>query len=294
MVSMWKAKVISRPSLLSGSPLRDTAVPSAEILVTHVLPAPSIVIATAPPACDTLTPVITASPAICSRIRTTARKSALGLRPVMMLARSAALCRARRVALSPETSSSSSSSDSASHASESSFTASLQDDLLPPYKRYRGTSVAHSHKSSDDGSPKTHAESDMDSDIQADIEAETATAASTVAAIVDGGVDTGFEPGLVVVKSESKPKEVEADDEADAEIQPKGTIEIGVDVTTGIDIPNDLLIPDIIERLEQLEESVQGQTDQQARNMIADGERSSLLERVAALEGSNTRLRDAL
>ncbi|GKC09169.1 hypothetical protein Tco_1000779, partial [Tanacetum coccineum] len=103
----------------------------------------------------------------------------------------------------------------------------------------------------------TYAESDMDSDIRADIEAETAAAAMTV-------------DGL------------------------EGTIEIGVDITTGIDIPNDLPMPDTIERLEQLEESVQGQTDQQARNMIADGERSSLLERVVALEGSNTRLRDAL
>ncbi|GJZ82798.1 hypothetical protein Tco_0647971, partial [Tanacetum coccineum] len=37
-----------------------------------------------------------------------------------------------------------------------------------------------------------------------------------------------------------------------------------------------------------------GQTDQQARNMIADGERSSLLERVTALEDSNMRLRDTL
>ncbi|GKF81778.1 hypothetical protein Tco_0240380, partial [Tanacetum coccineum] len=103
---------------------RDTSCP--------IPPGLSTEIATAPPACDTLTPVITASPAVCSRIRTTARKSALGLRPVMMLARSAALCRARRVALSPETSSSSSSSDSASHASESSFTASLQGTQISP------------------------------------------------------------------------------------------------------------------------------------------------------------------
>ncbi|GJS31354.1 hypothetical protein Tco_0491974, partial [Tanacetum coccineum] len=118
-----------------------------------------------------------------------------------------------------------------------------QADLLPPHKRYMGTSATQSYESSDE---------------------------------------------------ESEPEEAKADDEADAEIQPEGTIEIRVNITTGIDIPNDLPMPDTIERLEQLEESVQGQTDQQARNMIADGERSSLLERVAALEGSNMRLQDAL
>ncbi|GKC52009.1 hypothetical protein Tco_1074754 [Tanacetum coccineum] len=181
--------------------------------------------------------------------------------------------------------------------------------------------AAHSYESSDEGSPETHAESDMDSDIRADIEAETAAAAMTAAAIVDGlgiepdmaVVETGFKPGLAVVESESELEEAEADYEVDAEIQPEGTIEIGVNVTTGIDIPHDLPMPDTNERIGHLEESVQGmyrrmleiplqriedieagQTDQQVRNMIADGERSSLLERVADLEGSNTRLRDTL
>ncbi|GKE06367.1 hypothetical protein Tco_1398385, partial [Tanacetum coccineum] len=107
-------------------------------------------------------------------------------------------------------------------------------------KHLKGTSAMHSYESSDEGRPETHAESDMDSDIRADIEAETADAATTTVAIVDG-----------------KPEEAEADEEADVEIQPEGTIEIGVDVTTGIDILNDLPMPDTIERLQQLEESVQ-------------------------------------
>ncbi|GKD31892.1 hypothetical protein Tco_1242670, partial [Tanacetum coccineum] len=131
-------------------------------------------------------------------------------------------------------------------------------DLLPPHKRYRGTSATHSYESSDEGSPETHMKSDMDSNIRADIKAEIVVAASTAAAIVDGGFETGFEPGLAVVESESEPKEVEADDENDAEIRPKDTIEIEVDVTTRIDILYDLPMPDTIERLEQLEESVQG------------------------------------
>ncbi|GJS32109.1 hypothetical protein Tco_0530491, partial [Tanacetum coccineum] len=190
-------------------------------------------------------------------------------------------------------------------------------DLLPPHKRYRGTSGTHSYESSDEGSPETHVISDMDLDIQADIEVETAAAATTAAATIDGlgiepdmaVVESGFELGLAVVESESELAEAEADDEADAEIQPEGTIEIRVDVTTRIDIPNDRPMPDTIKRLEQLEESVQdmyghmieiplqrivvieaGQTDQQAKNMIVNGERSSLLERVAALKGINTRL----
>ncbi|GJW29566.1 putative reverse transcriptase domain-containing protein [Tanacetum coccineum] len=68
--------------------------------------------------------------------------------------------------------------------------------------------------------------------------------------------------------------EAEAGEEANAEIQPEGTIEIGVDVAIEIDIPDDSLMPDAIERLGQLEEGMQ--------------------ERVVALEVSNTGLQDAL
>ncbi|GKD56245.1 hypothetical protein Tco_1289632 [Tanacetum coccineum] len=90
-------------------------------------------------------------------------------------------------------------------------------------------------------------------------------------------------------------------------------MDVEVDVVVGIDIPNDPLMTDAIQRLEHLEEGVQfmqdhilempiqrfmeieaEQREQEARNLIADGERSSLLGRVAALEGNNTRLRDAL
>ncbi|GKC34846.1 hypothetical protein Tco_1047230, partial [Tanacetum coccineum] len=130
-------------------------------------------------------------------------------------------------------------------------------DLLPPHKRYRGTSVTHSYESSDEGSPKIHAESDMDSDIQEELR-------------------------QLLRLQLLRPLMDYADDEADAKIQPKDTIEIGVDVSTGIDIPDDLIMPDDIERLGQLEEGMHGMYDH------------ILLERVVALEGSNTRLRDAL
>ncbi|GJS12749.1 hypothetical protein Tco_0407221 [Tanacetum coccineum] len=98
------------------------------IPVAPIPPAPSTEIATTSLACDTLTQVITASLAVHSRIRITARKSALGLRPLMIPARSAAR-RAARASLSAplfESSSSSSSSGSASHTLESSPT-SLHD-----------------------------------------------------------------------------------------------------------------------------------------------------------------------
>nr|GEW97014.1 reverse transcriptase domain-containing protein [Tanacetum cinerariifolium] len=104
----------------------------------------------------------------------------------------------------------------------------------------------------------------MDSNTRADIADDTAAAAATV----DGSdiepvlvvVRTGFELGLAIVESESEPEEVKTDDEADAEIQPEGTMEIGVDVTTGINIPNELLIANAIKRSEQLEEGVQAMT----------------------------------
>nr|GEW89811.1 putative reverse transcriptase domain-containing protein [Tanacetum cinerariifolium] len=280
MVSRWRAKVISRPSSPSGSSLPNATILSAKIPVTLVPPAPSTEIATALPACDIPTPVITASPAVRCHIRMTARTSTLRLRPVLTLTRSAVLRRARQVALSLETSSSDtlfgSSSDSTSHTSESSFTASLQlctfhqritriillrpsrkrswspgtsipsiihiagalsparVDLLPPRKRYRGTS-AISNESSDEGSPDTYAESETDLDIQADIEAETTAANMTAVAIVNdlgikpdmAVVETGFELGLAVVESKSEPEEAEVKGEADTELQSEGTIEIG-------------------------------------------------------------------
>nr|GEU73391.1 hypothetical protein [Tanacetum cinerariifolium] len=234
-------------------------------LFAPILPAPSTNIATAPPACDTLTPGPSGSTSL-------------------------------------ETSSSSSSSDSASHTLENSFTASLQGihispedhshhsseavcspsgpltrrrpqcsdyatptsslsagpswkssrssatsipstvhtlgslsparaDLLPPHKRYRGTSAMRSYESGDDSALTIDG---------LDIEP------------VMVGVEIVFELELAVFESKSKPEEAEADDEADAKIQLEGTIEIGVNVTTRIDIPHDLPMPDTIEGLEQL------------------------------------------
>ncbi|GJZ37048.1 hypothetical protein Tco_0583239, partial [Tanacetum coccineum] len=56
----WRAKVICRPLSPSGSSLPDTTIPSIEIPVTPIPLAPSTEIATAPPTCDTLTPIVIA------------------------------------------------------------------------------------------------------------------------------------------------------------------------------------------------------------------------------------------
>ncbi|GJZ76068.1 hypothetical protein Tco_0640533 [Tanacetum coccineum] len=129
VVSRWRDRVRFRPSSPSGSSSPDTTIPSVEIPVAPTPSTPSIEIATASPACIS-TPGIIASPAVHSCIRTTTRKSTLGLRPVITPECSATFRRTRRAALSLETSSSDtssgSSSDSTSHTSESSFTASLQ------------------------------------------------------------------------------------------------------------------------------------------------------------------------
>ncbi|GKC83584.1 hypothetical protein Tco_1139301 [Tanacetum coccineum] len=256
VVSRWRDRVRSRPFSPSGSSLPDTTIPSTEI-------------ATASPTCIS-TPVIIASPAVRSRIRMTVNKSTLGLRPVLTPTRSVALHKTRRAALSLETSSSDTSSGSSSDlapASSSSggpsrkrsrssatFISSTihtarvlsptRADLLPPHKRYRGTSALHSDESGDEGSPETW---------------------------------------QLLRHSESE------EAEADAEVQPEGTIEIGVDVATRIDTPDDLFVP--AARIDDIESR---QIEQEGRSMIADSERSGLLARVVALEGSNTRLQDAI
>ncbi|GKA31853.1 hypothetical protein Tco_0718220, partial [Tanacetum coccineum] len=79
------------------------------------------------------------------------------------------------------------------------------------------------------------------------------------------------------------------------------------------DIPDGMLMPDVVERLEQVEEGFldiydhvieiplqriedieTGQRELKARSLIDGGERASLLEQVVSLERSNTRHRDTM
>nr|GEX33768.1 hypothetical protein [Tanacetum cinerariifolium] len=79
------------------------------------------------------------------------------------------------------------------------------------------------HRFRDSISPEDSVEEDIDADELADIK-------------VDVGID------------------VKDDVEDEVESSDRGTIEVRVDVIDGIDIPNGMLMPDAIERLEQLEE----------------------------------------
>ncbi|GKG37498.1 hypothetical protein Tco_0447671, partial [Tanacetum coccineum] len=49
---------------------------------------------------------------------------------------------------------------------------------------------------------------------------------------------------------------VEDEVEDEVESSNKGTIEVGVDLAAGIDILNAMLMPDVVERLEQVEEGL--------------------------------------
>ncbi|GJW75858.1 hypothetical protein Tco_0135228 [Tanacetum coccineum] len=265
IVSRWRAKVKSHPSSPSRSSLLDTAIPSVEISIVHIPPAPSAEILTTPPTCDIPTLVISASPAVRSYIQTTARKRTL--RPVLTPARSEARRRARRATLSLETSLFDTlSKDHSHHSFENAC--SLSGPLT--HEGHQGSDYATPTSSSFTGPSRKSRQSSATSipstvhtvgalsparadllpphkryrDIRAYIEAETAVAAATVDGLED-------------------------------------TIEIEVDVATGIDVPDGFLMPDAIKRLDQLEE---GQTDLQARSLIADGERSILLGCVEALE----------
>ncbi|GKG17266.1 hypothetical protein Tco_0362223, partial [Tanacetum coccineum] len=89
--------------------------------------------------------------------------------------------------------------------------------------------------------------------------------------------------------------------EDEVESSDRGTMEVGVDVVAGIDIPDGMLMPDAVERLQQVEEGLQdiyehvmeiplhriedietGQRELEAWSLIVGGERASLLEQVAS------------
>ncbi|GJY32808.1 hypothetical protein Tco_0417277 [Tanacetum coccineum] len=122
-------------------------------------------------------------------------------------------------------------------------------------------------------------EEDIDTNVLADIEADATAVEVAVDRDVKAGVDAsiGMEVDVGIDVEDEVEDEVESSD--------KGTMEVRVDVVAGIDIPNGMLMPDAVERLEQVEE---------VRSLIAGGERASLLEQVASLERSNARLRGTM
>ncbi|GKA40674.1 hypothetical protein Tco_0733267 [Tanacetum coccineum] len=152
-------------------------------------------------------------------------------------------------------------------------------DLLSPRKRFR-----------DSISPEDSVEEDIDTDVLADIEADTTADEVAVDRDVEAGVDAciGMEVDVRVNVEDEVEDEVESSD--------RGTMEVGVDVVARIDIPDGMLMPDVVERLEQVEEGFldiydhvieiplqriedieTGQRELKARSLIDGGERASLL-----------------
>ncbi|GJV77448.1 putative reverse transcriptase domain-containing protein [Tanacetum coccineum] len=126
-------------------------------------------------------------------------------------------------------------------------------DLFPPRKRFRDSIL-----------PEDSVEEDIDANELTNIEADARTDEVAVDKDVEARVDVGI--GMEVDVG------VDVEDEVEDEVESsdRGTMEVGLDVVVGIDIPDGMLMPNAVKRLEQLEE----------RSLIAGGERAILLEQV--------------
>ncbi|GJZ52523.1 putative reverse transcriptase domain-containing protein [Tanacetum coccineum] len=107
-------------------------------------------------------------------------------------------------------------------------------NLLPPRKRFR-----------DSISVEDSVEEDIDTNVLEDIEADAmaieVAVDRDVVTVIDAGIDMEVDVGVDV--KDKVEKEVESSD--------RGTIEVRVDVTAGINILDAMLMPDVVERLEQ-------------------------------------------
>ncbi|GJT61330.1 hypothetical protein Tco_1004863 [Tanacetum coccineum] len=169
-------------------------------------------------------------------------------------------------------------------------------DLLPPRKRFRESI-----------SLEDSVEEDIDTDVLEDIE----TDATAVEVAVDRDVEARVDAGIDIEVDVGDDVEDKVEDEVKS--SERGTMEVKVDVVARIDIPDGMLVPDVVEHLEQVEEGLHdiydhvieiplqriedietGQIGLEARSLIAGRERTSLLEQVASLERSNARLRGTM
>ncbi|GKE46540.1 hypothetical protein Tco_1477798, partial [Tanacetum coccineum] len=118
-------------------------------------------------------------------------------------------------------------------------------DLLLPRNRFR-----------DSISPKDSVEEDIDTDVLEDIEAY----AMAVEVVVDKDVEAKVDACIDIEVDVGDDVEDEVEDEVES--SDKGTMEVRVDMVAGIDIPNGMLMPNAVERLEQVEEGLQNIYDQ--------------------------------
>ncbi|GJY77076.1 hypothetical protein Tco_0482192 [Tanacetum coccineum] len=103
-------------------------------------------------------------------------------------------------------------------------------DLLPPRKRIRGTVTTSDYDDSTEGSYEAYIEPDIDSDVQEDINVDIATAETIVAleVVIEIEADVGVEVDIRIKREDEVEEETESGD--------RGTIEIGVDRVSDIEI----------------------------------------------------------
>nr|GEX17362.1 hypothetical protein [Tanacetum cinerariifolium] len=113
-------------------------------------------------------------------------------------------------------------------------------DLLPPCKKFR-----------DSISPEDSVEEDIDTVVLEDIEADAMAVKVAVDRDVEAGINTSIDMEIDVG--------VDVEDEVEDEVESsdRGTMEVGVDVVAGIDIPDSMIMPDAVEHVEQVEEGLQ-------------------------------------
>nr|GEW77423.1 hypothetical protein [Tanacetum cinerariifolium] len=162
-------------------------------------------------------------------------------------------------------------------------------DLLPPRKRFR-----------DFISPEDSVEEDIDTDVLKDIEAGT----TAVEVAIDRDVEAGIDAGIGIEVDVGIDVEDEVDDETES--SDRDTMKVGVDMDAGINIPDGTLMPDAMERLEQVEEGLKdiydhvieiplqriedietSQRQLEAGQLIASGERAGLSDKTRSLEREN-------
>nr|GEU47913.1 putative reverse transcriptase domain-containing protein [Tanacetum cinerariifolium] len=113
-------------------------------------------------------------------------------------------------------------------------------DLVLPRKRFR-----------DSISSKDSVEEDIDTNVLEDIEDDAIAVEVAVDRDVEAGIDAGIgmEVDVRIDVEDKVEDEVESND--------RGTMEVGVDMDTGIDIPNGMIMHDAVEHLEQAERGLQ-------------------------------------
>ncbi|GJS54657.1 putative reverse transcriptase domain-containing protein [Tanacetum coccineum] len=159
--------------------------------------------------------------------------------------------------------------------------------MYPPTTSELSVGDSSSESSAGQSRKRCSIEEEIDTNVLEDIEAD----ATVVKVAVDRDIEARIDAGIDMEVNVGDNVEDEVEDEAES--SERGTMEVGVDVVVGIDIPNGMLMPDAVEHLE-IDDIEMGQRELESRSLIAGGERASLLEQVASLERSNVRLRSTM